>query len=328
MVKVSVCTVTYNHGNYLAQAIESVLMQQRDFEIEMIISEDCSTDNTREILRDYAARFPDIIKPIYQDTNVGASQNSYGALQACSGQYIAALEGDDFWTDKNKLARQVGFLDENKEFAICSHNLMVVNAAGNPCNELVRPERSEIVYTLEDLAICNTLATASCLYRNNFTVGPSPTNYPDWLMNVRIGDYCLHMLAARHGKIKYFPDVMGAYRTHSGGAWTKESHVGRAIMFFNTFHHLRKEFSGEVRDKILKQQEASFQILSDADDATLNAFLQQNKEEVLDFLAEDYPRMLELYFHNFNAVRSAEYRLGKTLVKPIRKLADWYRSSS
>jgi len=100
---ISICTLTYNHEKFISKAIESALEQKCSYKIEMIISDDCSTDNTVEIIKEYAAKYPGIIKPIFNAKNLGPKKNNVQCLTACTGKYIAGLEGDDYWTDTYKL---------------------------------------------------------------------------------------------------------------------------------------------------------------------------------------------------------------------------------
>ena len=127
-VKVSVAMITYNHERFIAQAIESVLMQQTDFAVELVIGEDCSTDGTREIVRAYGERYPERVHPLLHEHNLGLKghNNFVATLKACRGQYIALLEGDDYWTDPHKLQKQVDFLDGHPEYVGCFHNAMEV----------------------------------------------------------------------------------------------------------------------------------------------------------------------------------------------------------
>ena len=119
--KVSVVMLTYNHEKFIAQAIESVLIQRTNFPIELVVGEDCSTDGTREIVRRYAAARPDIIRLVFHEKNVGAYENGQDVLAACQGEYIALLEGDDYWTSPDKLQRQADYLDAQPACALCFH---------------------------------------------------------------------------------------------------------------------------------------------------------------------------------------------------------------
>lgn len=117
----SIVTITYNHEPFIAKTIEGVLMQQVKFPIELIIAEDCSTDGTRAICQQYAEEYPDLIRLITSESNVGAIANERRAMLAARGKYIAFCEGDDYWTDSLKLQKQVDFLEENPDYSVCFH---------------------------------------------------------------------------------------------------------------------------------------------------------------------------------------------------------------
>ena len=129
-MKLSIIMLVYNHERFIAQALESVLMQKTDFEYELIIGEDCSSDGSREIIRSYEKRFEGKMKPLYRDKNLGMAGNLMDCLERCTGQYIAVLEGDDFWTDDQKLQKQAAFLDEHPEYVMVVHNWNIVSGSG------------------------------------------------------------------------------------------------------------------------------------------------------------------------------------------------------
>ena len=116
---VSICCITYNHEKYIEETIDSFLMQETDFPFEIVIGEDCSTDNTRKIVEKYKEMYPNIIKLIVSENNVGMQANGQRTMEACIGEYMALCEGDDYWTDKNKLQIQKDFLESNPEYIIC-----------------------------------------------------------------------------------------------------------------------------------------------------------------------------------------------------------------
>ncbi len=124
---VSVRLVTYNHEKWIAQCLESILMQRTDFPFEVIVGEDCSTDGTLEIVLAYAERHPDKIRVLPAEANLGAMTNSYRVQQACRGKYHAMIEGDDYWIDPLKLQKQVDFMEANPDMTLCFHNVFVVN---------------------------------------------------------------------------------------------------------------------------------------------------------------------------------------------------------
>ena len=198
-MKVSVSMITYNHEKFIAQAVESVLMQKANFEYELVIGEDCSTDNTRQILLEYQKKYPDKIRLLLPEKNLGMQKNAINTLQASRGQYIAALEGDDYWTDPLKLQKQVDFLEANPDFAICFHNVAIINEDYPERNRLNNDDLTPEISTLDNLLEGNNyIATCSAVIKTNLI-----QNLPDWFTSLPFGDYALYLIAARHGKIKY-----------------------------------------------------------------------------------------------------------------------------
>jgi glycosyltransferase involved in cell wall biosynthesis len=215
-IKVSVMITTYNHEAFIAQAIESVLMQKVDFDYEIVIGEDCSTDHTREIVVDYARRYPDRIRPLLQKKNMGGSagmNNFLSVIQSCVGQYIAMLEGDDFWTDPCKLQKQVDFLDAHPDYSISSHNINLMYETELSDQEWLGRDHP-VDLTLEDLLSKGSGgATCSLVFRKDAFFP-----FPDWYPRQKGGDWSLQILCASKGKMRYFPEVMGVYRRHDKGA--------------------------------------------------------------------------------------------------------------
>jgi glycosyltransferase involved in cell wall biosynthesis len=210
--KVSVCIITYNHEGYIVQAIDSALRQKCDFEYEIVIGEDCSTDNTLAICRNYAQQYSDRIRLLHREINLGMMNNFVATLNACEGEYIALLEGDDFWTANDKLARQVEFLEQHPNYSICSHNVNIAYdhqiSQDEWLGQNVQTERN-----LEDLLKGSGGATCSLVFRKNVLLP-----VPDWYTKQKGGDWSLQVLCASRGDMHYFPDVMGVYRRHAQGA--------------------------------------------------------------------------------------------------------------
>ena len=215
---VSICMVTYNHEKYIAQAIESVLMQKTNFSYELLIGDDFSTDRTREIIIGFQRKFSDRIKLIFHDKNLGPQKNFHETYHCCSGKYIALLEGDDYWTDPLKLQKQVDFLEYNPDFIICCHNSKVIYE-NNP--EIVRNLRPDIssqkkeILTIEDQikSVTSSISyhTSSVVFRN---VLPK---LPSFHLKVLSGDIVLFTLLSQFGNIRYLDEVMSVYRKNNGG---------------------------------------------------------------------------------------------------------------
>jgi glycosyltransferase involved in cell wall biosynthesis len=205
--KVSVCMISYRHGAFIAQAIESVLAQQSDFDIELVIGDDCSPDGTGAICDEYARRDPRV-RLLPRDRNLGVMANFSRTLQACRGQYVAVCEGDDYWTDTLKLQQQVDFLDANPDYAGATHQADVVVD-----DVVVRQFRANVPSTLgtDDLVGARLFHMASVMFRRPvveiFCAAPLVLGC-DRLLN-----FCISFL----GKIQYSEQRMCAYRLHPGG---------------------------------------------------------------------------------------------------------------
>lgn len=208
---------TYNHEKFIAQAIESVLMQKVNFDYELVIAEDCSTDRTREIVKNYQKKYPDKIRLLLRKKNLGGQMNYIQTLQACHGQYIAILDGDDFWTNPHKLQKQTDFLDKHHDFTACIHwAKFFEQETGKIITEKHGPPVVKSYYTDEDLLEYNAFfATSSIVFRNG-----SITDFPKWIYNIEIVDFPLLILSARQGKIGFIDEAMSAYRIHREGLYT------------------------------------------------------------------------------------------------------------
>lgn len=246
MPKVSVLMITYNHEKYIAQAIESALAQVTDFDFEIVIGEDCSTDRTRDIVVDYQRRYSDRIVLVTSETNVGANRNFARSLMTCKGEYIALLEGDDYWTSPNKLQRQVDFLEDHPKCIICFHNATVVDESGQaePC--LSVPDKHPEISTIEGIIDRNFIPTASTLFRRGYI------RFPEWLYGLPISDWALHILNAQHGTIGYIDDMMAVYRLHSAATWSSQPEIKRLVLTIKMFDLLRTHADEKVRPLITR----------------------------------------------------------------------------
>jgi glycosyltransferase involved in cell wall biosynthesis len=216
--KVSVVLLTYNHEPYIVEAIDSVLLQETDFPFELVIVEDCSTDRTREIITEYQARNPGIISLVLAESNQNDFRAWAQAIVQARGQYVALLEGDDYWTSPHKLQKQAGFLDENPDCTICFHNVKIVSQDKDRPPEDYNDSDQKLLTTTEDLWHRNFLATCSVVLRKGVV-----TEIPDWFHEMRFGDWPLHIIYSEHGHIGYLPETMGVYRLHDKGLFSSIS---------------------------------------------------------------------------------------------------------
>ncbi|WP_247232437.1 glycosyltransferase [Telluribacter sp. SYSU D00476] len=220
-MKVSVCVPTYNHEKFIGQMLDGALMQQTTFPFEIVVGDDGSTDGAPAIIQEYADRYPDRIRAYIHPENLGPKEprefggrnNVLFLLKACRGEYVALCEGDDYWTDPYKLQKQVDFLEQHPEYALCHHNVRVMYEDGSPEHLFNSPDQ-KLTSTVEDLLEDRWfVATASLLYRNYFQTD----DFADWHHQAAAGDWALVIQLAARGKIGYLPEVMGVYRKHRGG---------------------------------------------------------------------------------------------------------------
>ena len=219
--KLSICCITYNHANFIRQALDGFVMQKTNFPFEVIIHDDASTDGTADIIREYEQKYPEIIRPTYQSENQwskGVNVLKTFVYPKIQGQYVALCEGDDYWTDENKLQKQVDYLEAHPDVSVCFHPVKVIWEDGSqPDSIFPQPKYrfNKTVLTLEDLLKHNFIQTNSVVYRWNLK-GKENT-IPDGILPI---DYYMHLLHAQVGKIGFLHDVMAVYRRHAGGVWT------------------------------------------------------------------------------------------------------------
>lgn len=219
-MKVSVLMITYNHEQFIAQALDSILNQDTCFEYEIVIGEDCSTDGTREILLSYQKLHPDKIRLLLPEKNLGMMANFIQTYAACRGDYVALLEGDDYWTSPHKLQQQADYLDNHPECAECFHNVEVVDDRYPENNYLFSSQKTLTFYNLEDIVASNVISTCSAMFRAKHI-----SKFPDWFMSMPMGDWPLHVLNAEKGTLAFLPETMAAYRVHDGGVWSRSSRM-------------------------------------------------------------------------------------------------------
>lgn len=213
---VSILCVTYNHEPYIAQAIEGFLMQKTSFPVEIVIGEDCSMDRTRAICMEYQQKYPEKIRLFMREKNLGAMQNHLLAMEACEGKYIANCEGDDYWTDPNKLQKQVDFLEAHPDYTISSHNVQVVYQGANKApQEWSRKWSRQESVSIEDILKFGGGASGSLVFKKT-ALWP----LPDWFKEQKGADWSMQILCAAKGKMKYFRESMGVYRIHDAGAYS------------------------------------------------------------------------------------------------------------
>lgn len=262
-ILVSIGVESYNQSNFIKQTLDSILIQKTNFKYEILVNDDCSTDGTAEIIKEYEQRYPDIIKPLYQtenqfSKNIGIAKNFI--FPRVKGKYFAICEGDDYFIDENKLQKQVDFLEAHPEFVGCFHPVKVIYE--NIKNKVdFYPNKNTMkgknVITLDDLLMTNYIQTNSVMYRWRFVDEKKFDFFPD---NMLPGDWYLHLLHAQNGDIAFLPDVMAVYRRHDNGIWIDSLknidnlHLKHGVKEINFYYNVYKNitnFSDDYFNKIL-----------------------------------------------------------------------------
>lgn len=251
-VCVSVLVLVYNHALFLRQAMDSVLMQKTQYSYKIVVGEDCSTDNSRDILMEYYQKYPDKIELVLYKENVGAERNWVEVAKVCRGKYIAYLEGDDYWTDSSKLEKQVSFLEENKQYIGTAHNVRCVDKVG----ELLHKDFG--AYTYQDAHIYGLgnakryeLAgqTASLLHKNIW-IKFTDNNWKEFLKCEANGDMKMSLILASMGETYFLQDIMADHRRvfDEGESWTAKM-TGKNMLWIDYYmrYQLKKYMDFEFQ---------------------------------------------------------------------------------
>lgn len=222
---VSIWCLCYNHEEYIAQTLDSFLMQKTDFPFEIIISDDASTDGSADIIRSYAEKYPDIIRPMLLEKNVySTGVNMFAELffDKTRGKYVAVCEGDDYWTDAEKLQRQVDFLESHPDYSLCVHNTTLHYCGGEQADRpLLRNHTAD-----HDISFKTLLSGTSYSYHTSAIMARREVicNPPDFYFVANANgfvDYAIALWCGLNGKVRYLHRPMSLYRINSGaGAWS------------------------------------------------------------------------------------------------------------
>jgi glycosyltransferase involved in cell wall biosynthesis len=204
--------ITYNHEKYIKQAIESILYQKTDFEIELVIGEDFSSDKTRSICEELAKKYPDKINLLPSDRRYGMIENFVRVYKSCKGKYIALCEGDDYWTDPLKLKKQVDFLQNNSEYVLCFHKASVLY--NDKITNVLNHSRQKGPITFDEFIVAPDITTCTVVFRNDdININWMNSEY-------KVGDVPFYLYLLTKGNGYFMPENMAVYR--KGIGWTKQ----------------------------------------------------------------------------------------------------------
>ncbi|MES2105944.1 MAG: glycosyltransferase [Pseudomonadota bacterium] len=258
-LKISVCIVTYNHAAYIRDCLSSVIAQQVDADLEVLVGDDCSSDETRLIIQSFSEKYPDVIYPVFHKENLGSTRNYQYLINAASGDYIAQLDGDDFWLP-GKLHAQLNFLEKNRQCSSVYTNAIVINNSGNLIAKFngELPSQFDLNFLVKK---GNFLNASSVMYR-------AQCKHPVLNIQGPVLDFQAHILLASQGDLGYINKVMVSYRKNSTTSMIQSSRqlvlelywqailcasllgVERKILFQGVRHFYRDlVFSALVRGK-------------------------------------------------------------------------------
>jgi len=320
VVHVSICMITYNHEKYITQAIEGVLNQKTKFDFELVIGEDCSTDSTKEIVYKHKKRYPEKIKVITSEANVGIIQNFIRTLNSCRGKYIAICEGDDYWTYPYKIQKQFDFLESHPEYGLVhTDNDGLYDRTGKIIKSVNKKENKNYknyrnpfygILTGEYAIHTPTVMVRKKLVKNAISTEIFNKKYDR-------GDLQLWLEIANHTNFHYIDESTAVYRIRRGSI-TRSSSIIKQIESQEESKKIRMEFAKKynVPSEIFEQVEKMYNTV-----LLTKAYHTNNKE-----LAEKSYKKLK-YYKNFKYIflyYGAKINIIKPFIEFLRKVGNGY----
>lgn len=250
-IRVSVCVVTYNQEQYIAECLDSLVNQQTNFEFEIVVGEDCSTDGTRAIVQKYVEKYPNLIIPLFYEENIGAIENIKKVYKKARGKYIAHLDGDDMALP-DKLQKQFDLLEANPDCTICAHDVDLIDAKSKYINtkyKKIEKKLDRLSFIKHGISFCHS---------SKMFVNPLDECFWDnLLIDKKMIDYEIHLESLKFGNFIYLNEVLGQYRVFTGMS-ISSSRVSDILLNapHRTFNKLLQEVENENESRIIKKRYA------------------------------------------------------------------------
>ncbi len=244
-VMVSVCMISYNHQLYIEKAIDSVLDQVADFQVEVIVCNDHSTDKTIERLEKYRDR----ITIIQNEENLGPWRSLEKTFNRASGKYIALLEGDDYWTDAHKLQQQVDFLENHEKYAMCFTNYACVDENGQELDQLGFEYHGKRIIHQEDIFNLVCPPTRVVLFKSNLL----PETFPDFHYDTVSGDAFIFSMVLKEQPAYFIDQKMAVWRIRNSSLYSSVSDFERRANIIRDFRKFLKYYTNEPQRSQLKK---------------------------------------------------------------------------
>jgi glycosyltransferase involved in cell wall biosynthesis len=250
--KVSIFCMVYNHEPFIRECLEGFLMQKCNFDYEIVLGEDCSTDNSRKIILEYANKFPEKFKLLLHDNNIGGSQNQKLVFENCTGKYIAMCEGDDYWTDPLKLQKQVDFLEANPDYGMVHTKYKIFLELENKEVSISTPKDNYNSFFKSILLGNYAIGTLTVCFRKEIYLGYLEEIFPhskEWLL----GDLPLWLYISQNSKINYIDEVTSVYRVLEESA-SNTLIIEKRKSFDKSINEIRFFFLDKYTPKDLKSK--------------------------------------------------------------------------
>lgn len=315
---VSIVCISYNHEKFITQALEGFVSQQHlDFDIEIIIADDASTDGTQKIIAEFQQKHSNLIHSILRNKNVGVQENLEEALCVSKGEYIALCEGDDYWTDSEKLQKQVDYMRKHKEAAVCFHPVDVIYEDDPTKKDIFPVTEQGRVFTFKDLLNENFIQTNAVMYRRLADyrhVVPKDILPLDWYMHI------LHASKSPDEPIGFICESMGVYRRHSHGIWQYNKTTEHKFWLKMATSHLRMheevvklfedrpEYQALAWFSAFKTAGVAYSVFARHDDYVSAGRITQEFPEYAARLIVDYKARLEGQSNYLDAANEKVYR--------------------
>ena len=238
-VLLSVCVITYNQEKTISKTLDSILEQEHDYTYEIIVGEDCSTDNTRQIIEDYSLKYPEIVKPIFNLNNLGLIGNYFNTIEHCLGKYIMECAGDDWWLP-GKVKKQIEFMEHHNDVGMCYGQVNIWRESDSVFEKNAKGGTSE---DLVSLLKGNTIIAPTICIRNSLVrkyINEIEPIKKEWLME----DYPLWLWVAANSKIKFFYHPMAGYRMLQISA-SHNPDPKKDIAFMDSVYDIKRFFANK-----------------------------------------------------------------------------------
>lgn len=332
-ILVSISCITYNHSAYIRQCLDGMLMQQTTFGFEILIHDDCSTDGTDDIIREYVSRYPQIIKPLFEEENQYQQGKPIGTivwnLPRAKGKYIAMCEGDDYWTDSLKLQKQVDFMEANPEYGLCYTDYDMCDENGNLTHKSCFEEgyAKPILSFEEHLYRQGYIAPMTWLFRRDVY----ESFQHGMLAGTSDGSYVVALEFFYNSKVAFLPYTTATYRVHQGSA-SRPTSLHNFFKYRKSVYDTEKEY---VRRYIQNEWILTFIIRQEiyelyplAYKLGLQDYIEwcHNVSLMNPLIQLYYPNeMIRLEKEIVSARSSKAYRLGKFILAPFKKIKQLFK---